>query len=427
MSVDIMAFFACSFNIVGLLFLMGDTQKINEKYKELSIKRKIAYMAGLAAISALVIHFKIYLAFFLAIEYIIILLWFHRKKRPCLSVAIKGIIALLLLFVTEFAIAVSVYYGDVKTLTRAQCEVLDYVAMATVLFYMITIYQAHKMEKGSRKGLIIALGIRSVENMIWMEICIFGGLFEREYTGISVLFLAAIAICYIVFLVVSSKVVERSEIEKRADIHINTYEYYLHMEEEHLRIRKMYHDMKNQLMILENEKTHISEADSRRIQGFSEELDALKQFYHTGINSLDILLFDGKMKAEAKGIAFEAVILEGCLSFMKEEDVNVIFSNAIINAIEACEKITEGPKSIKIKAGKNLDDTMIYVKNTVNPKRTKGSLHTSKKNKELHGIGMTSIQECAEKYHGYVSIIEENNTFQLAILFGGGNTGCEDA
>ena len=37
---------------------------------------------------------------------------------------------------------------------------------------------------------------------------------------------------------------------------------------------------------------------------------------------------------------------------MDETDVNVIFSNAIINAIEACEKITDGPKEIKIKAGK---------------------------------------------------------------------------
>lgn len=48
---------------------------------------------------------------------------------------------------------------------------------------------------------------------------------------------------------------------------------------------------------------------------------------------------------------------------MKEEDINIIFNNAIVNALEACEKIPdEGLKSIKIKAGKNLDDTLIYVK-----------------------------------------------------------------
>lgn len=78
-----------------------------------------------------------------------------------------------------------------------------------------------------------------------------------------------------------------------------------------------------------------------------------------------------------------------------------------------------GLKSIKIKAGKNLDDTLIYVKNTVSKKHEKSSLHTNKKNKRLHGIGMTSIQESVEKYKGYVSIIEEDDTFQLAILFTG--------
>lgn len=32
---------------------------------------------------------------------------------------------------------------------------------------------------------------------------------------------------------------------------------------------------------------------------------------------------------------------------------------------------------------------------------------------------MTSIQESVEKYKGYISIIEEEDTFQLAILFTG--------
>ena len=105
---------------------------------------------------------------------------------------------------------------------------------------------------------------------------------------------------------------------------------------------------------------------------------------------------------------------------MEKEDLNIIFGNAIINAIEACEKIRNGPKQIKIKAGKNVDDILIYVKNTVSTDREKGSLSTKKKNRIMHGIGLTSIQECVEKYNGYVSIIEEDGTFQLAILFGKG-------
>lgn len=334
----------------------------------------------------------------------------------------KGMISILLVLLTELAISASLYYRGASSLDRGQIEVIGYIATATTQYFLIVYQEMRKIESGFRKMLLVALEVKAVENMTWLEISIWGLLFEKSYLGMAFLFVGAIIVCYVVFFIVLLKVMERSEMEKRADIHINTYEYYLYMEEEHLRIRKMYHDMKNQMMILQDENHKNSEADDQRIQNLSEELDTLKQFYHTGINSLDILLFDGKIKAEAKGIQFEAVISEGCLSFMKEEDINVIFSNAIINAIEACDKITEGSKYIKIKAGKNLDDVMIYVKNTVGRERTKGSLHTDKKNKALHGIGMASIQECAEKYHGYVSVIEEEDTFQLAILFGGGET-----
>ena len=80
----------------------------------------------------------------------------------------------------------------------------------------------------------------------------------------------------------------------------------------------------------------------------------------------------------------------------------------------------ESIKPYFIKAGKNLDDILIYVKNTVSRERERGKLSTSKKNQIMHGIGLTSIQEAVEKYNGYVSIIEEDGTFQLAILFGKG-------
>lgn len=113
----------------------------------------------------------------------------------------------------------------------------------------------------------------------------------------------------------------------------------------------MYHEMKNQLMIMGDQETEPGEQKSDYRQIMEEKLENINQFYHTGSKSLDMLLFDGKMKAKARNIEFDAVVSEGCLSFMEEEDINIIFSNAIINAIEACEKIKEGPRQIKIKAG----------------------------------------------------------------------------
>ena len=420
MSTDILTFFACAFNIIGLLMYMYDTKYLMEIYRGMSHKQKIAGFLAICVVSQIVVYTDIYLILILAGEGAAVLLWNIKQKREYFRVALKGVLSILLLLATELVIEVLFYYQGTELLTEAQMQVISYLGMATMQYLLIIFQESRNLEKGFKKMLIAALEVKAVENLVWITVCIRGAVFEWNYIALATWLVFTMVMCYVVFFIVLYKFEEREEMDRRADIHINAYEYYLHMEEEHLLIRKMYHEMKNQLMILENNKEEVHKANEKQIELFAEKMDALKQFYHTGFPSLDILLFDGKRKAEARGIEFEAVISEGCLSFMKEEDVNVIFSNAIINAIEACDKITDGPKSIKIKAGKNLDDTLVYVKNTVSRNRTKGSLQTGKKNKKLHGIGMTSIQECVEKYNGYVSVIEENDTFQLAILFGGG-------
>ena len=176
----------------------------------------------------------------------------------------------------------------------------------------------------------------------------------------------------------------------------------------------MYHDMKNQIMIYEN-----TEGLKEVFAPMQENLQSVSRFYHTGCPALDMLLFSSRRITQEKGIEFKAVISEGTFSFMAENDISIIFSNAIMNAIEACEKIKTGPKTIQIKAGINQQDVMLYIRNTVSGERSKGRFSTDKSNKKFHGIGLTSIRETAEKYDGYISVIEENQTMQLAIIFTG--------
>ncbi len=63
---------------------------------------------------------------------------------------------------------------------------------------------------------------------------------------------------------------------------------------------------------------------------------------------------------------------------------------------------------------------MVFIKNSVENKLENGNLGTTKTDKTLHGIGLTTIREAAEKYNGYVSVVEDGMTFQLAILFSRG-------
>lgn len=415
--------FACAFNIYSLLFFISDTEKITDILGRMNLKAKIYSAAAILLVAVSVMYSRIYLVFWLLFEYLGIIWWYGRKKRDHLRNVQRGVLCLVSVIVTELTIIFLYYYTGIENLEYTgkinyEIQIACYLGMTLIQYFLIIFREIRKTTVGYRRTLMITLAAKGIGDIIWLYICIGTCAFKNNYMLLSVLFIAEIIIDYYAFCILVLKIAERSEQNKRADIHMNAYEYYLNMEEEHLQIRKMYHEMKNQLMIMEDETGDQPERKPGYRQAMEEKLENINQFYHTGSKSLDMLLFDGKMKAKARNIEFDAVVSEGCLDFMEEEDINIIFSNAIINAIEACEKITEGPRQIKIKAGKNLNDILIYVKNTVSQEREKGSLSTKKKNRIMHGIGLTSIQECAEKYGGYVSIRDEDGTFQLAILFG---------
>ena len=389
----------------------------------MNFKAKICSTLAILLITVSVICGRIYLIFWLILEYMFILGWYGRRKKDHLKNVMYGVTCIITMILTELIIIFLYYFKGIENLEYTgkmnfEMQMACYLGMAFTQCALIIFREIKKMKAGSRRMLMSMLAAKEVTDIIWLYICIGTSAFKKNCFVITMLFCIEILIDYVSFCEMILKIEERSEQDKRADIHANAYEYYLNMEEEHLQIRKMYHEMKNQLMIMEEETADLSGRKIGYSHAVQEKLEKINQFYHTGQKSLDMLLFDGKMKAQARNIEFEAVISEGCLNFIFEEDINIIFSNAIINAIEACEKIKEGPRQIKIKAGKNLDDTLIYIKNTVSHDHEKGSLSTKKKNRIMHGIGLTSIQECVEKYGGYVSIIEEDETFQLAILFG---------
>lgn len=419
----ILAFFACEFNIYGVLFYMSDTRKITDILKRMNNKARIFSALTILAVAIGTMKLEICLIGFLAIEYVGVLLWYKRKEKECIPPALRGVVCIIITILIELSIIFVYYDWGIENLEytgkiNSEIKLASYIGMALAQCTLIMLREIRSMKAGYRRVLMGTLIIKTVGDVIWLYACVCTCAFKYSHVWIPLLFIAELFIDYHAFCIMVLKLEERYEQEKRADIHANAYEYYLNMEEEHLRIRKMYHEMKNQLMIMREGEAYTDEEQLKYGKILEDKLEKLNHFYHTGVPSLDILLFDGKKKAEARGIEFEAVVEEGCLFFMEKEDINIIFSNAIINAIEACEKIKEGPKQIKIKAGRNLDDILIYVKNTVSQDREKGKLSTSKENRIMHGIGLTSIQESVEKYNGYVSIIEEDGTFQLAILIG---------
>ena len=101
---------------------------------------------------------------------------------------------------------------------------------------------------------------------------------------------------------------------------------------------------------------------------------------------------------------------------MEDEDLVVILSNLLNNAIEACDKCSE--KVIRFKFFSDEEWITIAAVNScaVEPKRIGEKFQTSKTDETaLHGIGIENIKEAVKKYEGTSLIDYENQVFRFVI------------
>ncbi|HGT0875853.1 TPA: ATP-binding protein, partial [Clostridioides difficile] len=149
-----------------------------------------------------------------------------------------------------------------------------------------------------------------------------------------------------------------------------------------------------------------------------KKLDKYNNMFDTGNIALNIILKEKKELCMKKEIRFITGIDFTQCNFINEEDVCSIFSNAIDNAIEACDKIKEGNKSISLQGRLINNFFAIKISNTKSNTIIEKNkcLITSKKNKEFHGLGIKSIKNTLEKYSGTSTIEFTDTMFALNIL-----------
>lgn len=189
-------------------------------------------------------------------------------------------------------------------------------------------------------------------------------------------------------------------------------EYYSSLEESQMQVRKLYHDMKNHLENISNLNQN-SEESRQYIDELKEQLNNSNDVKSTGNAIVDIILNEKKKVCIKEGIDFETNVNSKELSFMKNADISNIFSNVLNNAIEACQKIENGEKYIKLEVYKIKRYYVIYCENskTNKIKRAGSRFITEKKDDFVHGIGIRSIETSAKAYDGDVVIYYDDDKF----------------
>lgn len=145
-----------------------------------------------------------------------------------------------------------------------------------------------------------------------------------------------------------------------------------------------------------------------------KKLPAEINTYHTIINAILNTKYD-EIKQKDITLIMKVNDLSGIT--MSDEDIVVLLSNLLNNAIEACKKSKE--KMLKLKFVIEDEQIILSVKNSIAelPISVEGQLVTSKVDKEdCHGIGMKNIVDVIEKYSGRYVIDYDQQWFTVSMI-----------
>ena len=198
----------------------------------------------------------------------------------------------------------------------------------------------------------------------------------------------------------------------------------LHMQKENYRVsaesvelvNRKYHDLKHQIQLLRSEIA--SEDKLRYLDEMEREIQSYEAQNKTGNKALDTLLTAKSIRCQSLGISMTCVADGKELDFMKPTHISVLFGNALDNAIEGVEKITDADKRlIHVSVARQKRFVRIRVENCYEGDLTfADGLPVTAKDAKYHGYGMKSIRSIVEKYDGSMTVKAQDGWFELRVL-----------
>lgn len=186
----------------------------------------------------------------------------------------------------------------------------------------------------------------------------------------------------------------QNQVEKQ-DMDMN---YYSILEKQNEDLRIYAHDTKNHLNAIHNLNSN-PEIDEYLTKMISR-LKTYSSVCHSGNHMLDVIISKYVTECDMKGLNFTFDVYVTNLNYVKSDDLVTILSNSLDNAIEAAE--TSVNKTISLATDHiNTYDVITIVNSCDNPPKTKGEeLVTTKRNKDIHGLGIKSIRKTLSQYGG---------------------------
>ncbi|WP_413081734.1 sensor histidine kinase [[Ruminococcus] torques] len=230
---------------------------------------------------------------------------------------------------------------------------------------------------------------------------------------VTVIVVAINIITYILFRKQEQYHIAEGEMKNR----LKEYEYqklhYEQVEQHQQEIRKIRHDMKNQIAgIYGYLETGELEEGKREIRSILKQLEKAEQKLFTANAVVNGILNMKYAEIEAKEIHAKFNVKLPEKLGICGTDLGILFGNILDNAIEACMSC-EKEKWINLFVIYQNKGVVICCKNSCS--EMVSDFHTRKADKQNHGLGLLSVKQIAEKYNGDVRWESEKASFTLNI------------
>ena len=187
-------------------------------------------------------------------------------------------------------------------------------------------------------------------------------------------------------------------------------------EKNYREVQLLRHDLKIYLVtyrqLLQEGKYEVIEADIDKILG--KRLNTNHCVY-TENTILNAVICEKMEQCSIKNIKIEVQV--NADKDMDSIEYGVVLSNLLDNAIEAEEQEKEENRYICLNIGVEQNMIHLVVSNYISESvlQNNALLETSKKNKQLHGIGLRGVKEFVNNKEGEIEIFEENHMFVVHI------------
>ena len=330
-------------------------------------------------------------------------------------------LSLVFFLVVSTITACMLYTDNIKT--TIVINIIVFIMLAGVnqllrfdieIFKSFTVFIVSYMAKQFFHIKVLSINADQAVAILFPLICLFIIVGLDEISFIIIVLLIASCMCILFLFNQLSKMNEIkndcSNISKDLEIKNNDLSY---IKELYSAQRKQAHDYKNKLVTL---KALIYEDNLDKAKEYTDIiLDSVlynSKIISTNNDIIDALLNSKYYLCHSKNITMQFKIDDLSNAVISNDDLIVILSNALDNAIEAAVKCDNPVIKLKIE---NKEVFVLSVINTSQKVIIKDN--SIIKNHSLnHGYGLSIIKSITDKYNGTLALNYKDNLFQLSII-----------